>query len=75
MQCAPLGIRAWIGLIVLGCGVVATAAVAQYQIAQHDEDIKELKKDKEVVIRMDERQKTMQTDLAEIKALLQEIKK
>lgn len=64
----------WV-IIVFAVGLIGQTATAQLQIAENKDDIKDLKKDKEQTIRMEERQKNMKDDLNEMKKLQQDILK
>lgn len=67
-------IRVWITPALLLAGIVATAAVAQHQIADNADDIEQLQKREELLIRIDERQKAIQLNVNAIKSYLEEIR-
>lgn len=70
----------FVGLLVLCAGIIGTWYVNDYKLAQGAEERKDMKKDiekleadKERQVRMDERQKTIQEDVKEIKDLLRQL--
>lgn len=62
--------KGWVPVLMLVASILMTGATAQYQITENKSDIKELQKDKETQIRIEERQKRMKEDLQEIKDIL-----
>jgi len=60
-----------IPIIILFASVVASFAVAKVGIDENKEDIGKLKKGNEQMIRMEERQKYIQSDIKDIKKILE----
>ena len=58
-------------IAVLSVTVIASFAVAKSRIDENKEDIKQLKKGKEQMIRMEERQKYIQSDVKAIKKMME----
>lgn len=67
--------KALLPIAVLAASLVMAGATAQYQITENKDDIKELQHDREMQIRMEERQIIIKEDLDEIKVILWELKR